>query len=303
MASRRIACSVAASTLGGALLAALFALALAVPLWAKTDHAGVAWNVQGNWLAGDSGVPIHTGDAIQPASLLRPGDDAGTHSILVLLPDGQRVLYECFTAADCARGFRVPALTHQPGPFALQILARIRAGVALRQNPSSATSSDHAVSNPALRASRDEAVAVIDRTHRVHLAGLIASLPAGRYTYNLQPHNHALAPQYHQALEKNSSAIAISVPAPGLYQLTIADALNTPRVDLFFAAVEPTQVAHFASFNRTQDTLEDWNGDYQGWPVDELLRAYLEWLMHTSPSSLRGHAHATAQASASPSLH
>jgi hypothetical protein len=70
-----------------------------------------------------TGRPIRVGDAIQPAALLQPADTAGDYSITILLPDGQHVLYECFTVADCARGFRVPSLFRKPDAFSVDMLA------------------------------------------------------------------------------------------------------------------------------------------------------------------------------------
>src|SRR5689334_18747702 len=120
---------------GKALLCALLFLAVALPLHAAgSDTSGIAWRVKGIWHAAGNDLPIESGDAIQPASLLTPGGDFGSHSITVLLPDGQRVLYECFAAADCARGFRVPALTRRPEPFALHMMARVRAALVANRN-------------------------------------------------------------------------------------------------------------------------------------------------------------------------
>ena len=88
----------------------------------EKSNAGVAWQVRGTWQVGSTGAPVRVGDAIQPASLLQPTDTAGDHSITILLPDGQHFLYECFTVADCARGFRVPSLTRKPDTFAVEML-------------------------------------------------------------------------------------------------------------------------------------------------------------------------------------
>ncbi len=106
---------------------------VAVPLiWAQKNAAspaGVAWGVKGTWRVEGKDAPIHTGDSIQPGSLLRPDPVAAQHTIIVLLPDGQRVFYECFTTDDCARGFRVPSLYRDPEPFAVDMLARIGAAL------------------------------------------------------------------------------------------------------------------------------------------------------------------------------
>lgn len=270
---------------GKALLCTLLCLAVALPLHGAGGGAsGIAWRVKGIWHAAGNDLPIENGDAIQPASLLTPGGDTGSHSITVLLPDGQRVLYECFAAADCGRGFRVPALTRRPDPFALQIMARVRAALVANRN----RKEDSSVADRALQAARDEAVAVIDPAGRVHLSGLIADLSPGQYTFDLRPLDAAHPPQYQQPLQKTSAPVDLRVPASGLYVLTIADALHGPRINLFFAAIEPAQSARFASFDRARELLEDWNGDYGGWPVDDFLRAYLRSLAQmTAPAPLQ----------------
>lgn len=260
---------------GKALLYTLLCLAVALPLHAaRSGASGIAWRVKGVWHAVGKDLPIENGDAVQPASLLSPGGGTGSHSITVLLPDGQRVLYECFAAADCARGFRVPALTRRPDPFALHMIARVRAALLANRN----RKEDSSAADRALQAARDEAVAVIDPAHRVHLSGLIADLSPGQYTFDLRPLDAAHPAQYQQPLQKTSAAVNLRVPASGLYVLTIADALHSPRINLFFAAIEPAQSARFASFDRARELLEDWNSDYGGWPVDDFLRAYLQSL-------------------------
>jgi hypothetical protein len=246
---------------------------------AKMPALGIAWKVQGTWQV--DGRWIRSGDAIKPASLLQPGDQSGSHSIIVLLPDGQRVLYECFTPADCTRGFRVPSLTSKPDAFATRMLARIQAVLAAEQK----STSDAHESGRALPAPRDEAVAVLDSRNHVRVAGLIAQLPDGRYTYDLQPLDPGLPAQRRVMLEKTESSVDIALPAAGIYTVTITDARNTPRVDLFLAAIRRSQSIRFQPFSRAKERMEQWNEDYAGWPIDDFLRAYLESLMQSAKQS------------------
>jgi hypothetical protein len=248
-------------------------------LQAKKPHVGLAWQVQGTWQIGGKGTPIRTGDAIAPASLLQPSDAAGDHSITVLLPDGQRVLYECFTLEDCARGFRVPSLIHTPDAFGTEMLARIRAVLSSKR----ATEPNGQRTGHATQTSRQEDIEVLDATNHVRIAGLIGGLPNGRYTYDLRPLDPAYPPQFHLPIEKTARSIDFALPAAGLYNITITDALNIPRVDLLLAAIQPAQSAHFQSFNRAGETMVKWNDDYAGWPIDDFLRAYLESLMQSAP--------------------
>src|SRR5579871_4480840 len=91
--NRRVA---AAATLS--IMISTFALAPAQT--SSPAGAGVAWAVRGQWLVDGAGSPVVAGGAIPPGSLLLP-QGAPNHSILVLLPDGLRLLFECFTAEDC----------------------------------------------------------------------------------------------------------------------------------------------------------------------------------------------------------
>jgi hypothetical protein len=249
----------------------------AAQLQAKDAGAGLAWHVQGIWQVDGKAAPLRPGDAVEPASLLQPDETAGDHSITILLPDGQRILYECFTIADCARGFRVPSLIRKPDSFALDMLARIGANLARNQN----TPSDiHRTVAP--QTTRQEAVAVLGADHRVRVAGRVADLPNGRYTYDLRPRNRDYPPQFRLTLEKTAPSVEIALPAPGLYDITITDALNTPRINLFLAAIQPTESADFQSFPQARATMEKWNADSAGWPIDDFLRAYLASLVENA---------------------
>ncbi len=256
-----------------------------VPLRAQkatTAPIGIAWQVKGLWQAEGRGTAVSSGDAIQPGSLLHPGEGSATHSILILLPDGQRILYECFLPEDCARNFRVPSLYRKPDLFAVDMLARIHA-VLIRGNRDLGSHS-HERFPPA----PDEALVLLDPEKRVQVSGLVAALPDGSYTYDLRPLYRADPPQSHLKFEKSSSSISIPLPALGLYDVTIFDQLNTPRIDLFVAAVAPIQHATFAKlYGSAKVLMQDWNVNYQGWPIHDFQRAYLESLiMGIKPQTL-----------------
>jgi len=241
-------------------------------IW-KTS-SGIAWKVQGAWRIDGGTSDLATGDAIQPGSLLFPVEGTPIHSIIILLPDGQRILYECFQSADCAHGFRVPALYRMPKPTAIDMLARIRA-VLLRDrlNPSAV---DH--QNPGMVP--DEWFAVLETGNRVKLAGSMANLSNGTYTCNLRSVDHAYPNQSNLKVEKNAPYIPITLPGPGLYDLTISDELDIPRIDLMIAAVSGTHGAPlFKKYSDAKALLGDWNIDHQGWPIHEFHRAYLKSLM------------------------
>lgn len=240
----------------------------------KEAPLGVAWQVRGKWQIEGKGAPILTGDAIPPGSLLQPTEEDGDHSILIFLPDGQRILYECFVALECARGFRVPSLYREPDGFAVDMLARIRTVLSRRSRDQESGQSQ------APRLAREETLAALGPGNRVDIGGLAAKLPNGRYTYDLRPLDPASPRQSHVLLDKNAPTVTLPLPSPGLYDLTISDQLNTQRIDVFIAAVKAEQSANvMKSYQDATALIRDWNSNYQGWPIHDFQRAYLESLV------------------------
>jgi hypothetical protein len=116
----------------------------------------------------------------------------------------------------------------------------------------------------------------------------------------LRPLDRAYPRQSHLPLEKSGPSIAIPLPSTGLYGLTIVDDLNIPRIDLFIAAVQPAQAAKLIkSFRDAGALMKDWNEDYEGWPIHEFRRAYLESLvLGVQPSNLAVRANVPDKAAA-----
>jgi hypothetical protein len=260
---------------------------VAAPLiWAQENAAspaGVAWAVRGTWRVEAKGVPIHTGDSIQTGSLLLPDPVAAPHTIIVLLPDGQRVFYECFTVDDCARGFRVPLLYRDPEPFAVDMLARIGAALIGEERDVSATSDIH----PPFGTPRDEILSVVGPGNQVQVGGLAANLPNGRFTLYIRPLDPARPGQSHLVVDKTGPVLSFPVPSAGLYLIIVRDELNRPRIHLFLAAISPAQEASYKkSFQDMKRLLHQWDDDFNGWPIHDFQWAYLESLV-TRPAGER----------------
>jgi hypothetical protein len=241
---------------------------------ARPEANGIAWDVSGTWRVAGIRQPIFAGDAVAPGSLLVPSRAEHGNSITILLPDGQRVLYQCFGVRDCARGFRVPELYRAPDAFALRMMEQTQAVLSHRP---SLLPSIVAAKSPA---GRDEVVSILSSGYRIRISGLVSSLSNGRYVYDLDPIRSTYPRKDGISLQKSGPFISIKVPGPGLYRLKIVDSLNRPRIDDLVAAVPPREGKRImAEFQRAESLIEDWNGDYQGWPIDDFQRAYLEALM------------------------
>jgi hypothetical protein len=260
----------------------LMAVTLAIASSAQTkpiNPVGLAWQVKGLWHVEGQTEPVQTGAAILPGALLHPVSKSPAHSITILLPDGQRILYECFLDSDCARGFRVPLLYRKPDPLAVDMLARIRAAlVKERQEP---------ITKPVRQMAlpRDEAVVILDAHNHGEVTGLVSALPNGLYTYTLRSIGRADAQPIRKTFEKTKASIDLEMPSTGLFNIEIADRLNTPRVDLVVAAVAPDHAAVKSSFHDAQALLGGWNTEFQGWPIHDFQRAYLaSLLLHIDPS-------------------
>ena len=262
----------------------------------QEEPAGLAWQVNGTWQAAGVNTPLRTGDPILAGWLLQPAPGTSSAAITVLLPDGQRILYECSKLEDCARGFRVPALYRIPDAFAVETLARIRAAIVANRAASAA-------SHPPAPLPRDEALAQISEDKKVQIGGLASHLPDGHYTYDLQPLDPRSPTQLHLALEKTATSVTFPLPGPGLYKVRITDDLNMPRIDVFIAALAPAQGTIQQAFNRAKKLLGDWNDDYYGWPFHDFQRAYLESYFLTDRQEAPSHRAEVAAIPTSPSDH
>lgn len=246
----------------------------AQPSQPSPAQIGLAWQVQGDWYANGRQVPIRDGDAIEAGSLLRPTGAAPDHSVAVLLPDGQRVFNECFIAQDCVRGFLVPNLLRAPDPFAVEMLAQIRAELK-REGRNTAPA-------PSLRMPipRDESLAPLDSAGHVEIGGLAQSLPNGRYTCSAQRIDGGDREPLRLEVEKSAPRLLLSLPEAGIYEIWIRDDRGVLRIDLLLAAETADRAPELSRrFNRAKTLLNQWRQLFHEWPVHELLRAYLQALV------------------------
>ena len=72
------------------------------------------------------------------------------------------------------------------------------------------------------------------------------------------------------------------MPSAGLFEISIWDSQNTPRINLFLAAIQPQQAAAFSTYAPAKKLLAEWDEEYYGWPTHDLLRAYLQALAHAA---------------------
>jgi len=244
-------------------------------------QAGMAWQVQGEWRVDRRHATIRDGDAVEVGTLLRPVGSAPDHSIAILLPDSQRIFYECFSSQDCSRGFLVPRLMADPDPFAVEMMARVRAVLAKGSRGATAAASGMPRPIP-----RDEAILTLDSGNRAEIGGLAQSLPEGRYVCYAQRIDAGNSEPLRLAVEKSAPRLSLVLPQAGIYEIKIRDDRNVLRIDLFAAAETADRAQELGQhFSRAKALLRSWNEVFKGWPVHELLRAYLQGLVFNVNSS------------------
>jgi len=250
--------------------------------------SGVAWRVQGQWRDVVHGTLIRAGDLVRPGLLIQPVAGAGARSITVFLPDGQRVLSECFTPEDCSRAFRVPLLTESPLPFNVHLLQIIstamtssRADAVDKPSPPARTTPPKMEEAVVILRPKDDAASSLSGTYPVSLSGMLSHLPNANYTYDLHSLDSSRPDRLHQPMQKSSSACVFQIPTAGRYEITVRDSLNTPRVNVLFVAVPLAHATVAVDFARARKVLEGWNEKYYGWPVHPFLRAYLQSIAKT----------------------
>jgi hypothetical protein len=245
---------------------------LAVPLFANAMQAqtadGIAWEVKGNWRVNHTQV-IRRGNPIAPGSLLAT-DSSTNASIVVLLPDGQRLLFECHDSHTCAQGFRVPALIAKPEDDAVGLFETVRAAM---HQPESST--------PLLPPTTTEAEAIValQKDGSILLRQALGGLPPGQYKM-------AVLEGSGQPVSEKSLDWAgahgdgqLSLPHAGIYRLRLFGSLGGERMRVLLLAESPELYSsRQTAFAAAKKELQEWNESFPGWPVHEWLQLYLREL-------------------------
>jgi hypothetical protein len=254
----------------------LFSLALAA---AATGFSGMVWKRQGDWRLNGSSAGLRLGESIPQGGLIT-ASGAGPHSLVILLPDGQRLLFECYQEQTCAQGFRVPSIAAPPSETVYAMFTGVR-DVLLMRRP--------AVEQPfPVPAGRDEDAANVEivaalQAGSVSLAPALRVLPAGSYKLVV----HADGPQPGAAMVLPAQSLdwkpprataPVSIAIPGVYRVAVVDQNQVPRIEVELLATPPGLVApENEALQNARSTVIAWNKAHEGWSLHDFLRAYLQY--------------------------
>lgn len=265
-----------------ALLCALVSLIVFAGFLAYADEAlsGMVWERHGEWHLNGSSAVLRLGEAIPPGGLLTAGAESPTHSMTVLLPDGQRMLCECYEAKSCSQGFRVPAITPRPSPAVWNMFVSVRNILLLR--PASAETPFATPTGRAAMAGKVEMVAAMSPQGEVSIAPALRVLPSGQYSLSVANDGSQAAASNRPTSQQLSwtagqKAAAVRLPKPGLYRIRVLDQTYVPRLEIeVLTTTAASLAAEAAGLKQARQTIMEWNQTRGGWSLHDFLRVYLQ---------------------------
>ena len=249
---------------------------------AAADEApsGMVWERHGEWHLNGSPAVLRLGEAMPPGGLLTAGAESPSHSMTVLMPDGQRMLCECYEAKSCSQGFRVPAITPRPSPEVWNMFVGVRNVLLLR--PASAETPFTTPTGRAAMAGNVEIVAAVSAQGEVSIAPALRVLPSGQYSLSVandgsQAAASGRAVTQPLAWTAGQKAAPVSLPGPGLYRIRVTDQTYVPRLEIEVLTTTAASLANeAAALKQARQTVMGWNQTRGGWSLHDFLRVYLQ---------------------------
>ena len=201
----------------------------------------MVWESHGDWHLNGSSDRLRLGEAIPPGGLVTAGAEASAHSMIILLPDGQRMLCECYEAKTCSQGFRVPAITPPPSPAVWDMFVGVRNVLLLR--PPTAQTAFPITAGRAAMAGNFEMVAAISPQGEISITPALRVLPAGQYSLSVtkegQQATDATQPVIQPLDWKPGQPVQVRIGRPGLYRIRVSDPAFVPRIEIEVLAAPP----------------------------------------------------------------
>jgi hypothetical protein len=256
-----------------------FCLAI-VPSRAQTvgaPYSGMVWSRHGGWFINGSSSELRIGEAVAPGSLITGDAREAAHSLVILMPDGQHLLCECFNGKTCSQGFRIPAITPIPAPAVWKIFVDVRNTLLLRL-PTAEAAFPLVTGKEAL-AGNLELVAAVTPTDEISLSSALRKLPFDHYTLSVSKDDGVETPATTQTLDWLASrpVAPVRVEGVGAYRIRIFDQTKTLRIEIELLATPATALdTEVAGLAMVRKTILQWSTVHPGWSLHDFLRVYLQ---------------------------
>jgi hypothetical protein len=272
-------------TLAILVVAALQTVLPAMRLAADSDKppskfSGMVWVKRGSWHVNGSPTELRLGDAVFPGGLLT-ASGKGEQSTVILLPDGQRLLCECYDAKTCSQGFRVPAIMPSPTTTVWEMFVGVRS--VLLSRPATADGAFPPPVGHEVLAANAEIVSPVNPDGQVSIAAALRVLPSGQYKLSLTPESPGAAAETGLVGEQSLDWVAphgtayVRTPGPGAYRIRVSDETHEPRIAIEVLATSPASLAkESAGLKQARETIQQWSLTHEGWALHDFLRVYLE---------------------------
>jgi hypothetical protein len=277
MRSRALLCVIGSVLVFGGFLAYGTAQGVAA---ADEAPSGMVWERHGEWHLNGSSAVLRLGESIPPGGLLTAGAENPSHSMTVLMPDGQRMLCECYEAKSCSQGFRVPAITPRPSAAVWEMFVGVRNVLLLR--PASTETPFATPTGRAAKAGNVEMVAAMSPQGEVSIAPSLRVLPSGQYSLSVANDGSQAAASGHPVTQPLSwtagqKAAPVRLPGPGVYRIRVTDQTYVRRMEIeVLTTTAASLAAEAAGLKQVRQTIMGWNQTRGGWSMHDFLRVYLQ---------------------------
>jgi hypothetical protein len=240
----------------------------------------MVWERHGDWHLNGSSADLRLGEAIPAGGLVSAGTAGTAHSITILLPNGQRMLCECYDQQSCSQGYRIPAINPAPSPAVWNMFVAVR-NVLLLQPATAETAFPPRKGREGM-AANVEMVAPLSQQGEVSLAPALRVLPSGRYLMSLEGDGLQSATFTHSFVQPLDWSTGLKmaqlrVGRTGVYRIKILDNTNVPRIEIEVLATSPAAFANeSAGLKETRDQVLAWLHIHEGWSLHDFLRVYLQ---------------------------
>jgi hypothetical protein len=244
------------------------------------EVSGLVWERHGDWHLNGSSATLRLGEAVPPGGLLTAGAEGPIHSMTILLPDGQRMLCECYEAKTCSQGFRVPAITPRPRAAVWDMFVAVRNILLLR--PATAETPFTTPSGRAAMAGNFEMVEAVSPQGEISIAPALRALPPGQYSLGVSSDGAQAVPASRPAVQPlnwtaGQKIAQMRIAGPGLYRIRVSDQTYVPRIEIEVLATPTASLAaEAAALKDARETILGWMHVHEGWSLHDFLRVYLQ---------------------------
>ena len=223
--------------------------------------------MQGNWHENRIRSFLRSGDAVAPGSLLT-AEASNNASVIILLPDGQRLLFDCHDAHSCVQGFRIPALIAKPDTDSISLFDGVRR--VMHQTAA------NMAPPPSTTTAETETVSPMQPNGAILLKQALTGLPPGQYRMMVEGDGETKLSERSLIWSGSHDEAQLSLPHTGVYSLRIFGSLGTERMRVtLLAASSELYPSHQAAFEESRRNLQEWNATFPGWPTHEWLQLVL----------------------------